>query len=487
MRIVYIDVDSLRPDHLGCYGYHRNTSPEIDAIAEEGVRYDNYYVTDAPCLPSRTAITTGTFGIKNGAVGHGGAAADLRVQGATRRFQSDNEKAALATIARRAGCHTALFSPFAERHSAFQFYAGFNEIHNTGKGGMESAEDVTPGVLKFLDERGTEENWYMHVNYWDPHTFFRAPEEFGNPFEDDPIPEWLTPETFEKHRMMPGPHTAQEITMYNSDEFDDYPRHLGALKDMADLKRHIDGYDCGVAYADQHIGMVVAKLKELGVYEDTVIVVSADHGENQGELGLYSEHATADQATCRVPMIVKWPGGRQGASDKDLHYHIDWLPTLADLLGQSHHPQWDGSSYAGTVTEDVSQGQEFLVMGQFAHVCQRSVRFDDYLYMRTWHDGYHLFPEEMLFNIVEDPHEQVDLAKTMPDVCATAAGMLESWTREQLASVPDGIDPMVSVMAEGGPYHARLEHLPPYVERLRVTGRGDSADLLVEKYPEAFA
>ena len=51
MRILYIDIDSLRPDHLGCYGYHRNTSPNIDRIAASGVRFDNYYVSDAPCLP----------------------------------------------------------------------------------------------------------------------------------------------------------------------------------------------------------------------------------------------------------------------------------------------------------------------------------------------------------------------------------------------------------------------------------------------------
>ena len=67
MRILYIDIDSQRPDHLGCYGYHCNTSPNIDRIASQGVRFDNYYVSDAPCLPSRTAMWSGRFGIHNGA------------------------------------------------------------------------------------------------------------------------------------------------------------------------------------------------------------------------------------------------------------------------------------------------------------------------------------------------------------------------------------------------------------------------------------
>ena len=73
MRILYIDIDSQRPDHLGCYGYHRKTSPNIDRIAARGVRFENHYVTDAPCLPSRTAMWSGRFGIHTGVINHGGA------------------------------------------------------------------------------------------------------------------------------------------------------------------------------------------------------------------------------------------------------------------------------------------------------------------------------------------------------------------------------------------------------------------------------
>ena len=62
MRILYIDIDCLRPDHLGCYGYHRNTSPNIDRFAAQGMRCTNFYASDAPCLPSRAAWMTGRFG-----------------------------------------------------------------------------------------------------------------------------------------------------------------------------------------------------------------------------------------------------------------------------------------------------------------------------------------------------------------------------------------------------------------------------------------
>ena len=87
MRILYLDLDTLRPDHLGCYGYHRNTSPTIDSVAAEGVRFDNYYCSDAPCLPSRAALMSGRHGIHNGVVNHGGTHADPRLEGRSRQFR----------------------------------------------------------------------------------------------------------------------------------------------------------------------------------------------------------------------------------------------------------------------------------------------------------------------------------------------------------------------------------------------------------------
>ena len=75
-RMIWIDIDTLRPDHLGCYGYERPTSPNMDELAKEGVRLEGLYTSDSPCLPSRSALQTGMFGIHTGAVGHGGTAAD---------------------------------------------------------------------------------------------------------------------------------------------------------------------------------------------------------------------------------------------------------------------------------------------------------------------------------------------------------------------------------------------------------------------------
>jgi len=192
MRVLYIDIDSQRPDHLGCYGYHRDTSPNIDAVAEGAVRFDNIYVSDAPCLPSRTALWSGRFGYHTGVVGHGGTAADPFIEGPGRMFRDTFDGTGWMRALRNAGLKTATVSSFGERHAAWHWYAGFNEIQNPGFGGVDLADDVTPYALDWLNKNGKSDNWFLHVNYWDPHTPYRTPEEFGNPFEGDPAAPWLT-------------------------------------------------------------------------------------------------------------------------------------------------------------------------------------------------------------------------------------------------------------------------------------------------------
>lgn len=487
MRVLFLDLDTLRPDHLGCYGYHRDTSPNIDRIAREGVRFTNYHCSDAPCLPSRAGLFSGRFGIHTGAVGHGGTAGDMRLDGSPRGFRDRLDREALTALLRRAGLKTATVSPFGERHGAYWFYAGFNEMYNTGKGGMESAEDITPTVLKWIKSNAYEDNWFLHVNYWDPHTPYRAPEGWGNPFEDEPLPAWLTDETLRRHRAMVGPHGAHEINMFDNRTNPRYPRHLGEIRDMRDLKQFIDGYDCGIRYMDEHIGRLFDALEEQGVMDSLAIIISADHAENLGELGLYGEHATADSITCRIPMIVRWPGGKTGHVDTGLHYQLDLAPTLADLLGQRKMPAWDGISYAAAITQGADCGRDYLVLSQCAHTCQRSVRFREWLYMRTYHDFYHLWPDEMLFDIGSDPHEQHDLAPERPDVCREAAGYLTEWHAAMMAAMPVGydVDPLWTVMKEGGPAHARGQ-LRRYCEFLEQTGRGWAIPELKKKHPREF-
>lgn len=486
MRILMLDLDTLRADHLGCYGYHRNTSPNIDDIAKEGVVFNNYYCSDAPCLPSRTALMSGRFGIHTGVVNHGGTAADFRLVGEKRGFKDRLANESLPSFLRKEGLHTATISPFAERHSAWWFNAGFNEVYNTGKSGHESAEEVTPVVIKWLEDNADKDNWFLHVNYWDPHTPYRAPEEFGNPFKDEPYAPWITKEIFDDHRKNKiGPHGPQEINMFDNKSYPQNPRYKTELKKHEDVRDCFDGYDCGIKFMDVHIGKVLEVLKDKGLYEDTIIIVTSDHGEAMGEFGIYGEHSVADYTTTRIPMIIKWPGGLKNYYDNGLHYNLDLAPTFAELFNKEKSDYWDGQSYAKSLINGEDTGREALILSQCAHVCQRSVRFKDYLYIRTYHDGYHLFPKEMLFNIKEDPHELNNIADNRKDLCLEAAYYLQNWHDDMMHSSEYEIDPLWTVIREGGPLHAR-GHLKDYCKRLEETGRGWAVEELKRRHPREF-
>ncbi len=482
MRILWIDIDTLRPDHLGCYGYHRSTSPALDSIASQGIKFENCHVSDAPCLPSRSALISGKFGIHNGSVCHGGVAAEQFIEGKDRQFRSLLGQTSFMTCLRKTGLHTVSVSPFAERHSAWWWSAGFSEMHNTGKGGMETADEVVPLALDWLARNGKRDNWFLHVNVWDPHTPYRAPASFGNKFEKDPLPSWLNEEVRLRHWEGCGPHSAREVRGFGPlpDE-NRYPRQPGEIASMRDVRRLFDGYDTGIRYADDHAGRLIEALDKLGLLEDTAVIVSSDHGENLGELNIYGDHHTADRITTRVPLIVKWPGLKPRV-DSGLLYQFDFAATLVELLGGEVPPNWDAVSFAPSFRKGDSAGRESLVVSQMAWTCQRAVRFEDYIYIRTYHDGYHCFPEAMLFDLANDPHEQRDLAPSRPDLRARAAGILDDWHRRMAVTAANPTDPLWTVLNEGGPYHTRGQ-LPGYLKRLRATGREGWADRLEREHP----
>jgi len=180
-------------------------------------------------------------------------------------------------------------------------------------------------------------------------------------------------------------------------------------------------------------------------------------------------------------MIIKWPGMQKNIVDDGLHYNLDLLPTLADVMNVKTETYWDGQSYSDTLKTGAELGRPHLIISQNAHVCQRSARFDDWLYTRTYHDGYHLFDKEMLFNLKKDPYEQVNLRDEKPEVCAKAAKMILDWQDDQMMKDPTNKDPMWTVMSEGGPEHSKTD-LKAYIERLESTGRSEGASILRKRY-----
>ena len=487
MLIVYIDIDTLRPDHLGCYGYHRNTSPNIDRVASEAIRFNQCYVSDAPCLPSRAALHHGRFGIHTGAINHGGTYADPFKEGAGRGFRTTPPYWKWMQVLQHAGFHTASISSFAGRHSSWWFLAGFNEVYDCGKRGSEIATDVTGHALDFIERNRGRDNWLLHFNIWDPHTPYRVPREYGNPFDSDPISDWVTQEMIDRQRETYGPHSA--LLPFSDPNPKPTHREVPEIRNLEDYKTWIDGYDVGIRFADDAVGRILEKLEQCGLYEDTAIIISSDHGENQGELNVYGDHQTADLITNRVPMILKWPGlnpatgSKRKVTDDALHYQFDVAATIVELVGQQIPDKWDAVSFKEALITGGEEGRKYLVASQAAWSCQRAVIFGDHILIRTYMDGLKDLPEIMLYDRVQDPHELVDIAAMKPDKVNEGLALLERWITEQLMSSDTKEDPMMKIIEEGGPFHTRGK-LPDYAEYFKRIGRPEISELMLKKYGE---
>jgi choline-sulfatase len=480
MRLLHIDIDTLRPDHLGCYGYRRPTSPVIDGIAAGAVRFDQVYASDTPCLPSRTALSTGRFGIRTGVVTHGGAAADPYLDGARRGRQSLIGLTSWAQQMRNAGLSTTTISTFAERHSAYHWYAGFNEVRNLGEAGHETAEQVGALAADWLTQRAGADGWYLHVHFWDPHTPYRTPRGFEPGFSGAPPVTWMTEAIRREHWGRPGPHSAQEVAGFD-DRPGDWPfwRQPRQIASIADFEQLVDGYDTGIRYADDQVGRLLEVLDAAGVADETAVMISSDHGESLGELGIYADHQTADMTTCRVPMILRWPG-LAPRGEQALLYQFDLAATVVELLGGSIPQDWDATSVAGHLRAgEVPAVHDELVVSQGAWTLQRAVRFERWLCIRTYDDGLHGFPDVMLFDVDADPHEQRDVAVRHPEVVGEALRRLEAWRESCLARTQGGVDPFTTVLAEGGAWYPRGRRAA-YLQRLNETGRRQWADRLTD-------
>ena len=275
--------------------------------------------------------------------------------------------------------------------------------------------------------------------------------------------------------------------MWNDDNFSACPKHPGSLKTLSDAKHFLNLYDEGVRYTDDHIGMIIGWLKENGLYDDDLaIILTADHGEDLGEFGIYGEHGLADEPVCHIPLIIRWPGMQKGAVVRGFYDNTDLAPTVQELLGTKMFAldryHYDGVSFAPALRDGTDCAKPCAVLTQCAHVCQRSVRFGRYIYLRTVHGGYHLLPKEMLFDVESDPHQQHDLAAQRPDLCAEGARLLLDWTERMMKTSPSDADPMWTVMREGGPEHCRGQ-LEKYMQRLQGTPREYGIELLRKQYP----
>ncbi|MBI4614316.1 MAG: sulfatase [Planctomycetes bacterium] len=354
--VVVIVADTLRPDRLSCYGYGRKTSPAIDRLAGEGVLFRNAYSSSCWSVPGHASLFTGRY-----PDGHG---ADIEA--------SENlvvllapENRTLAEVLDERGYRTAAFTanmlvgPLTELDQGFQLveevferrlrYADYLVVQVLEKLFPESVRlnalpvplsygdgsRVTDGAVRFIEDAGGKEPFFLFVNYMDAHNPHVVPSGARRRFFDPPEPYDLA-----RHRRI------LDRLAHRSGE--------NPLEE-ADYRFLSDVYDGAVSYLDEQVGTLVAALEKKGILEDTIVVVTSDHGESIGEHGAYGHLNSLHEEEVRIPLVVRYPGRRKTGAAVGVPVSIvDVFPTVLEVLGIPFDPDAiDGHSLAEPIERPI--------------------------------------------------------------------------------------------------------------------------------------
>ncbi len=315
-NIVLVSIDSLRASNLGCYGYDRETSPFIDSLAAEGVRFEGAVSTGSWTLPAHAALFTGLWDSTHGLVDNG-----LRLGEGHRT---------LAERLHELGYHTAGFFGGPYLHPAFGLGQGFDvyqscmtttpddatddEVRDGARAvrGASHADVTGPRTLEEVTrwaESGPRSPYFLFVHLWDVHYDYIPPREYVERF-DPGYDGDLTGEGFSTNERLNRDMPERDL------------RHLIAL------------YDGEIRFTDDILRRIFSELGGRGLLENTLVVVTADHGEEFFEHGGKGHQRTLFEEVVRVPLVVHWPGRVEGGRVVDEQVSlIDLMPTLLRYAG----------------------------------------------------------------------------------------------------------------------------------------------------------
>lgn len=406
-NIVIVSIDTLRADHLGCYGYRRPTSPNLDRLAAGGVLFRNAIAQAPWTLPSHMSILTGLY-----PSGHGAVSEEHRL---APRFVT------LAEVLQQEGYLTVGITDggFLGRKYGYQGFDRFDDGGRAGPRGwrdlnvppppaglehVERGENRAAGVmvdkaLRFLNRRRQERPFLLFLHTYQVHCPY------------DPPPEW---------DRFSDPAYRGVVQIQGTCNFEPVKAAMGA----ADYQHLVDKYDGEIAYTDAQLGRLFAELEALGLDDTSVILITSDHGENLGDHPHYPVGHAAElhDHTLRVPLILKAPGLRAGTVIDGQVESVDILPTLLDLFGLELPEAVDGVSLVEILGTGARE-KEFAYSEEGpAH---RMVRTDRWKLIVSRRGEYELY------DLSADPGEQRDLLSTHREVARELRLQLEAWAAEQ--------------------------------------------------------
>jgi len=297
-HIVLVSIDTLRPDHLGAYGYRRPTSPNLDALAAESVVFTRAFSTSNWTLPSHASLFTGLPPHRHGA-GHRATSDPLGPGPRT-----------LAELLAAAGYRTAAFTAGGILSRRNGLDRGFEQWHEATKEGLRSA---MPAVLASLD-RDDPRPLFLFLHTYDAH----------GPYAAYPIDLRFLPDA-EDPRV-----PAEEWSRISSIAYHQYQR----MERFRGLEEVVSAYDSGIRHVDAQLGRLFAHLDALGMDAHTLLVVTSDHGETLYERNLYVGHSfSLRDEEIRIPLLVRLPGAAQSARSDELVSLEDLMPLILEVAG----------------------------------------------------------------------------------------------------------------------------------------------------------
>lgn len=389
--IIVLDLDTVRADHLGCYGYGRDTTPRIDAFAAEAVRFEWAFSQAPNTQPSQASILTSLYPSSHGSQGDAAGLPEAAVT--------------LPEVLGAAGYTTAAFVDGGYVSASFGLDQGFDLFDNQRGGGLAQ---IAPRVADWLTQQPAEP-FFLFVHTYDAHTPYAPEEPYRSMFTDGLAP--ATP-GFE-----PNAETleAARRAAWSADG-------TGARLPEEDLAYAKARYDGGLRHLDAWVGALLDRFAESGLLERATIVVLSDHGEEFGEHGSVL-HEKLYAPVTRVPLIVRPPGGLAGGRVvHEVVQTLDVMPTLLALAGVSGPTTMQGRDL-GLLLAGGREGPGFAVgespyFGERRFVARGTRRL-----LRTERDG-----RVEVYAYREDRAELVDLAPQEPDIARTLGTTLDGWT-----------------------------------------------------------
>ena len=426
-NVLLIVVDALRWDHVGVYNEAINLTPNIDSLAEDSVVFDRCFANASTTDPSMTTIMTGQYPLRHGILNHG--------QEVTQGELSSVAAVESLPMILQESHHT-----FAVSHKQRWHERGVDSyIHpqaNSDRDGSECRNDLlentrTDGTSTFplsytpaealttltteVVQQRAEEDWFGYVHFMDTHIPYR--------------PDYRLDE--QRYTLDAFPNIAMETVVETLDGthwgeyLEQLPDHIATTHDV------IRTYQNGVHVVDSAIGALIHQLRELEIYEDTAIILTADHGESLTEHDIFFDHHGLYDVSLRVPLIIDAPGC-SGRYDEFVQ-HFDIAPTVLDLLEKDYDSQqFDGVSLIGTKPK-----REFVVAEESFVNRNSCIRTAEHKYIKSRESdrscrycGFEHGEPRQLFSTREDREELENIATEEPDLVDELDAALEHWTEK---------------------------------------------------------